>query len=78
MHAAMASHSAHADLFLQRDLTKCERRRLKLEKRGKKQQLKDNYLLEKGCNFHNFCNAVRKHNTESKLIPCGVNVKPLL
>lgn len=77
MHAAMAPHSAHADLLLQRDLTEqCERRRrrrLKLEKIGKKQQLKDNYLLEKGCNFHNFCNAVRKHN-----IPCSVNVKPLL
>lgn len=79
-HAATASHLVHSDLLLQTDLTKCERKRKrpKLKKRVKEQQLKDNYLLEKAHNFHKVCTAVRKTKRENEWIPCSVNVKPLL
>lgn len=48
------------------------------EKSGKEQQLKDNYLLKKGHSFHQMCLAVRKERRENELIPCSVNVKPLI
>lgn len=62
-HAAAASHLVHSDLLFQKDLTKCGRRRKK-GRGGKEQQLKDNYLLEKGHNFHKVFIAVRRTEEE--------------
>lgn len=63
--------ASHSDLLLLRNLTKCEITKgiAEVEKRGKEQQLKDNYQLEKGHNFHKFCAAVRKPTGTTRRYP---------